>query len=111
MKTTILIITLLFSLACLSTAAITQPSTTSYKKAPRISTIGADFAQVIPTPQTLTVCAEVLNVRTGAGTSYTVIDHLFKGETITVQGRTADEWVRIANNQWVNGDYLCEVEP
>lgn len=106
-KTTIMIIFLL-TLACSTSAVTTATPTTP----PPVVTVGADFVQVkaIPTPQTLTVCAEILNVRTGAGTRYTVIDHLFKGEAITVQGRSGG-WVRIANTQWVNEKYLCEVKP
>lgn len=54
---------------------------------------------------------DALNVRTGPGTSYSVIDTLPIGEQLTVDAKSGT-WMRISDsNAWVSGTYLSSVKP
>lgn len=78
---------------------------------PDTSTITATTAalpdSVLETP-TLTVTAEIVNVREGPGTNYAVIGQLQNGQTTAVKGKSADgAWWQIAfqnGNGWVFGE-------
>lgn len=47
----------------------------------------------------------VLNVRSGAGTSYTIVKQLSNQTTVTIY-ETKNGWYRIGDNQWVCADYV-----
>ena len=68
-----------------------------------LSTIDASAAQ------TATVTTSVLNVRTGAGTNYSIMSKVYKGDTLEVIG-SSNGWynIRLSNGKtgWVSGDYL-----
>ena len=55
-----------------------------------------------------------LNVRSGPGTGYSVVDTLHPGEEIDVQSCQSDGWCRITHsgpNGWVNSDYISPIAP
>jgi len=52
------------------------------------------------------VNAEALNVRTGPGTDYPVIDLLRRNVSVTIL-QTNGEWDQIGVNRWVNADYIA----
>ncbi|MEB3274408.1 MAG: SH3 domain-containing protein [Prochlorothrix sp.] len=55
------------------------------------------------------VTADMLNVRSGPGTEYTIISSLMAGDRIS--GRASDSgWVRLGSGNWVAGAYLTEVQ-
>ena len=54
-----------------------------------------------------------LNVRTGPGTSYAVLDALYPGEVVDVTECQANGWCMIYHNGpdgWVSGNYLSQVQ-
>lgn len=51
-----------------------------------------------------------LNVRSGAGTSYSIVGGLSKGTKVTVY-EMSNGWARIGNGQWVSAQYLAETTP
>ena len=67
----------------------------------------------IPTPEPKPVSTKsgmvkvntVLNVRSGAGTSYPVVKQLSNQTTVTIY-ETKNGWYRIGDNQWVCADYV-----
>ncbi|MDU4936437.1 MAG: SH3 domain-containing protein, partial [Peptostreptococcaceae bacterium] len=68
-----------------------------------LSTIDASAAQ------TAIVTTSVLNVRTGAGTNYSIMSKVYKGDTLEVIG-SLNGWynIKLSNGKtgWVSGDYL-----
>ena len=68
-----------------------------------LSTIDASAAQ------TATVTTDVLNVRSGAGTNYSIMSKVYKGDALEVVG-SSNGWynVKLSNGKigWVSGDYL-----
>lgn len=59
------------------------------------------------------VTADTLNVRSGAGTSYTVIGTLSKGKAVTVTGQSGD-WYKISYNgktAYVSKKYINKTKP
>ena len=68
-----------------------------------LSTIDASAAQ------SATVTTSVLNVRTGAGTNYSIMSKVYKGDTLEVIG-SLNGWynIKLSNGKtgWVSGDYL-----
>ena len=59
--------------------------------------------------QTLTVTTSVLNVRTGAGTNYSIMSKVYEGDTLEVIG-SSNGWynVKLSSGKtgWVSGDYV-----
>lgn len=51
-----------------------------------------------------------LNVRSGAGTQYGVVDCLKKGTKVTVYAECGD-WARIGTNRWVHKDWIAKSAP
>ena len=68
-----------------------------------LSTIDAYAAQ------TATVTTDVLNVRSGAGTNYSIIGKVYKGNSLEVLG-SSNGWynIKLSNGKtgWVSGDYV-----
>ena len=59
------------------------------------------------------VTADTLNVRSGAGTSYTVLGTLSKGKAVTVTGQNGD-WYKISYNgktAYVSKKYISKTKP
>ena len=54
---------------------------------------------------TLKVNVSVLNVRTGAGTSFPIKRQLHLGEIVTKIGQN-NEWYQIAEDEWIHSDYV-----
>lgn len=48
-----------------------------------------------------------LNVRSGPGTNYTIVDALTKGTKVTVTGQKGD-WYQIGADRWVHKDYISK---
>ena len=51
-----------------------------------------------------------LNVRSGAGTKYGIVDCLKKGTKVTVYAECGD-WARIGTNRWVHKDWIAKSAP
>lgn len=51
-----------------------------------------------------------LNVRSGAGTQYGIVDCLKKGTKVTVYAECGD-WARIGTNRWVHKDWIAKSAP
>ena len=51
-----------------------------------------------------------LNVRSGAGTQYGIVDCLKKGTKVTVYAECGD-WARIGTNRWVHKDWVAKSAP
>lgn len=51
-----------------------------------------------------------LNVRSGAGTEYGIVDCLKKGTKVTVYAECGD-WARIGTNRWVHKDWIAKSAP
>lgn len=67
-----------------------------------------DETIVVEPPKTITKQVKVntsLNVRSGAGTNYSVVGSLYNGNTVTVY-ETVNGWSRIGENRWVSDQYL-----
>ena len=68
-----------------------------------LTTIDASAAQ------TATVTTSVLNVRSGAGTNYSIISKVYKGDNLDVIG-SSNGWYKIelsnGKTGWVSGDYV-----
>lgn len=62
-----------------------------------------------PTPGIIYVTAETLNIRTGPGTNYPVIPHVYliQGEQVRIY-ECVGSWGRIGAGRWVNSRYLSE---
>lgn len=71
--------------------------------------IGSSTVVTSPEPTTKTMYVNTssanLNVRSGAGTGYSVVKTLAKGTQVTVY-EEKNGWVRIGTNQWVSSQYL-----
>lgn len=52
------------------------------------------------------VTASSLNVRSGAGVQYKIVDTVKKGEAFTVVKELPNGWVQFKSGGWVNGKYL-----
>lgn len=52
------------------------------------------------------VTASALNVRSGPGVNYRIIDTVKKGEAFTVIKEHSNGWVQFKSGGWVNGKYL-----
>lgn len=48
-----------------------------------------------------------LNVRSGPGTSYNVVDRKYNGDKVTVY-KESSNWSNIGTNEWVSSDYLTD---
>ena len=67
-----------------------------------------DETVVVEPPKTITKQVKVntsLNVRSGAGTNYSVVGSLYNGNSVTVY-ETVNGWSRIGENRWVSDQYL-----
>lgn len=107
-KQTMIIIALVLSLACASSAAGIQPTVTT-PGARTLDTSQSEYDEPFQTPSyTWTVTAETLYIRAVPGMSYAAIGSLAKGESLIVHewSKTGNGWAMIAPAQWVNGDYL-----
>lgn len=52
------------------------------------------------------VTVDSLNVRSGAGVQYKIVDTVKKGEAFTVVKELPNGWVQLKSGGWVNGKYL-----
>jgi uncharacterized protein YgiM (DUF1202 family) len=104
-QTTIMIITLLFTIACATSAIQAAPPAP-----PAVDT--ATQADITPTttPPAWTVCAEKLYIRAGPSMSYAAVGAVKNGTPVAVLEEKGN-WTRIDTNQWVNKNYLCKGEP
>lgn len=107
-----LLFLILLSLACMETVTVTSsPLATA-----TLPDLKPDAEEVLPAVTSSadlplefrTVCAlEFLNVRAGSDTSWTVLYQIARGTRVYVlEWRSG--WAMVGNDEWVNGDYLCE---
>lgn len=54
---------------------------------------------------TVTITADVLNVRNGPGTNYSVVKKVYKGEEYQSWGYQ-NGWYNVGGNQWLSGEYV-----
>ena len=62
--------------------------------------------------KTGTVNTDVLNVRSGAGTTYSKIGSVKRGQTVQIEGSTSNGWYKIKYNNgygYVSGEYITNV--
>ena len=53
----------------------------------------------------VTMTADVLRVRTGPGTNYSIVKNVYQGEKYQSWGYK-DGWYNVGGNQWVSGEYV-----
>jgi uncharacterized protein YgiM (DUF1202 family) len=116
-KSIIPILALLFASCLQPVSAITPPATLtqsvvqSARQAGASTRLPVDEQTPTPTPAPRwIVCAEKLYVRSGPSMNNAAIRYLKRGEVVSVQAWSANGWAMIAPTEWVNGDYLCEVD-
>ncbi|MBD2462106.1 SH3 domain-containing protein [Oscillatoria sp. FACHB-1407] len=54
----------------------------------------------------VTTNGNVLNVRSGPGTDFNVIDELANGAIVSVSGRTSDGWLELSNGGWIASSWV-----
>ncbi|AVP48345.1 SH3 domain-containing protein [Bacillus cereus] len=57
----------------------------------------------------VTIIADVLRVRTGPGTNYSIVKNVYQGEKYQSFGYK-DGWYNVGGNQWVSGEYVTFVK-
>lgn len=65
---------------------------------------------------TVTVTADVLNVRAGPGTQHPTVDQLNGGAVVEAEPETSGGFHKLAENRWVSSQFVraspdCEVNP
>ena len=73
--------------------------------------VSADYIQVLSAPGARKgkVISATLNVRTGPSTANPKVATLKLGALVNILEKSADGWFRIADKQWVLGNYVKEV--
>lgn len=71
------------------------------------NTAKPSYAKTTISMRELTVTATSLNVRTGPGTSYSVVGSLKKGATAMTNAQSGN-WYEIGTNRWIHKDYVTE---
>ena len=69
-----------------------------------------DKEETITTETKYVYNCDSLNVRSGAGVSYKIVDVLKKGTKVEVY-ETKNGWARIGTGKWVSGNYLTSKKP
>lgn len=68
--------------------------------------VSALYIAQIPATRTGKVNNTYLNVRSGAGVSFSKVGELKLGDVVTIFETTAEGWYRIGDNRWVLGKYI-----
>jgi len=90
---------------------IHQDNVAAMGQGPDLSPYRWDF--VVEVPDRI-VTAQVLNVRSGPGTSHTVVDQLFHNDTVKTIAQSGD-WYRVkyleppSHTGWVHGSYITDI--
>ena len=66
---------------------------------------GSDAPVETPVNYTAYVTADVLSVRTGPGTGYSIVNSLLYGSSVSVVAES-DGWCKLSSGNWVSGTYL-----
>ncbi|MCB9104543.1 MAG: SH3 domain-containing protein [Anaerolineales bacterium] len=84
-----------------STPTVTTTATPTSTDAP----IPTSTAPIIPTPDAVVIASNGLNLRSGPGTDYDIVNFLKKGDSLSIQGRTEDSgWIQVrADNRTASG--------
>ena len=67
---------------------------------------GNDDPTEQPSGCTVTVVADTLNVRSGPGTQYPVVDQLSGGTVVNALPATSDGFQQLAADRWVASEYV-----
>lgn len=90
-------------------------NTTGYVSAEYISVVNSNESQSSSNSQSkvgkiATVNVDVLNIRSGAGTKYSVINKVYEGNNVKILSQNSNGWVKVelvsGSTGWCNGKYL-----